>query len=97
MEKAEQADKPPSCLLPPIFMIGRDSRGSWVAQEQSGARGGLFVNRAAALKFAKSESGNHPRAIVWISGILELNTSFAPAITADQRNFENPPSQRRVA
>ena len=77
MKQTEKAAEPPSCLQPPIFMIGRDSRGNWVAQEQSGARGGLFVDRAGALKFAKFESGNHPRAVVWVSGILELNTSAA--------------------
>jgi hypothetical protein len=77
-------DKPPdvgstSCLLPPIFMIGCDSRGNWVAQERDGACGGLFASRAAALKFAKFESGNDPHAIIWVSGVLELNIAAAPA------------------
>ena len=73
MAQAEQTDEPPSCLRSPIFMIGRDSGGNWVVQEQSGARGGLFVDRAGALKFARSETGNHPHAVVWVSGVLELD------------------------
>ena len=89
MKQTDEASEPPSCLQPPIFIIGRDSRGNWVAQEQSGARGGLFVDRAGALKFAKTESGNHPHAVVWVSGILELNTGFGPAARADQRPADN--------
>jgi len=75
MKQAEKAAEPPSSLRPPIFMIGQDSRGNWVAQEKSGVRGGLFVDRAGALKFAKFENGNHPPAIVWVNGVLELNIS----------------------
>jgi hypothetical protein len=86
--QTEEVAEPPSCLQPPIFMIGRDSRGNWVAQEQGGACGGLFVDRAGALKFAKFESGNHPHAVVWVSGVLELNTSAAtPNSSADRRDL----------
>jgi hypothetical protein len=81
MEKAEQASEPPSCLLPPIFMIGCNSRGNWVAQEKSGTRGGLFINRAEALKYARFESGNYPHAVVMVSGTLELDTSSTTART----------------
>jgi hypothetical protein len=85
MKQDEKAAEPPSCLRPPIFMIGRDSRGNWVAQEQSGMRGGLFIDRAGAMKFAKFESGNDPHAVVWVNGILELNTSAAAAISSVDR------------
>ena len=93
MKQTEKAAEPPSCLRPPIFMIGRDSRGNWVAQEQSGARGGLFVDRAGAMKFAKFESGDHPHAVVWVNGILELNTSAATA----NSSVDRPHRVRRVA
>jgi len=78
MKRAETAVEPPSCLRPAVFMIGRNCKGNWVVQAQSGVCGGLFANRAAALKFMKFESENHPHTIVRISGILELNTGFAP-------------------
>lgn len=94
-------DKPPdvasSCLLPPIFLIGRDSRGNWVAQEQNGACGGLFVDRAGALKFVKSENGDHPHAVVWVNGILELDVSAAPAAAREERLAEDAQRVRRVA
>jgi hypothetical protein len=97
MEKAERASEPPSCLSPPIFMIGRDSRGNWVAQEQSGVCGGLFVNRAEALKFAKFESGDRPHAVVMIGGILELDTSSAGARAGAPQHAETDQRQRRAA
>lgn len=97
MKQVDKASEPPSCLRPPIFMIGQDSRGNWVAQEQSGARGGLFVDRAGALKFAKSESANQPHAVVWVSGILELSASSAAPIASKRQLANDPHQARRVA
>jgi|HubBroStandDraft_4_1064222.scaffolds.fasta_scaffold600958_1 hypothetical protein len=81
---AEKAAEPPSCFQPPIFMIGQDSRGNWVAQEKSGARGGLFVDRAGALKFVKFETANYSYAVVWVNGIHELKTSAASAKPSEE-------------
>ena len=47
----------------PLFVIGKDSRGRWIAQDRNGLRGGLFVSRADALKFALFENGNRPEAV----------------------------------
>ena len=60
---------------PQVFMIGQDSRRNWVVRDQSGLRGGLFVGRAQALRYVRDEAGDHPRAIVMISGAFELDTS----------------------
>jgi hypothetical protein len=95
-------DKPPDVassprLLLPIFLIGRDSKGNWVVQEQNGARGGLFVDRERALKFATSENGNHPPAIVWVNGALELNASAEPAAPPKERSADDAQRARRVA
>ena len=49
-----------------LYRIGRDSQGHWVVQDQSGLHGGLFVNRAEALKFALFENGHRPQAIVMV-------------------------------
>ena len=97
MNQSNNAAESPSSLRPPIFMIGRDSRGNWVAKDQSGARGGLFVNRAAALKFASDESGSHPRAIVWVSGPLELTMSPGPSISLPEHHTARAQRQRRIA
>ena len=67
--------EPPSCSsLSNIVFIGRNRSGQWVAQEQNGLFGGLFVNRAQAVKYALSENGHHPETIVELSHQLELDT-----------------------
>ena len=55
-----------------MCLIGKDSRGNWVVQGPEGKYGGLFVNRAEALKFAMFENG-HAHAAVMVPGGLELN------------------------
>jgi hypothetical protein len=64
--------------LPRLFRVGRDSRGNWVVQDRQGACGGLFVNRAEAVKFAMFENGNCPQAVIMVPGILELDMSSTP-------------------
>ena len=59
----------------PLFLIGKDSRGNWVVQDKRGLRGGLFVNRAAALKFALFENGDRPELVITVPGVFELDMS----------------------
>jgi hypothetical protein len=66
-------NKEPPSSLQSLYMIGRDHDGHWVVQDQSGLHGGLFVNRAEALKFALFENGRKPQAVVMVPGTLELN------------------------
>ena len=89
--------EPPSRGRSPFFMIGQDSRGNWVVQDQSGARGGLFIDRTEALKFARSENGNQPHAVVMVSGILELDMAGRPATAPQARLTDNPLRECRVA
>jgi hypothetical protein len=66
--------EPPSCSsASTIVFIGKNRRGHWVAQEQNGLYGGLFVNRAHAVKYALFENGHHPETIVELSGEIELD------------------------
>jgi hypothetical protein len=68
--------EPPSTTAGPVsdlFLIGRDSRGNWVVQDPSGLHGGLFVDRVHALKYALSENRNHPRAVIMVPDVLELD------------------------
>lgn len=62
-----------------IVFIGRNRRGQWVAQEQNGLYGGLFVNRTQALKYALFENGHHPETIVELSREIELNMHDKPS------------------
>jgi hypothetical protein len=56
-----------------LYLVGKNSRGQWVVREQNGLCGGLFVNRAEAVKYAMYETGRRPQAVIMVPGILELN------------------------
>lgn len=57
---------------PPHFLVGRNSRGQWVVRDRSTRCGGLFDNRAEALRFAFRERGEAPGAVVLVPYVLEL-------------------------
>lgn len=67
---------------PNLFLIGRNSRGTWVARDQSGLCGGLFIGCASAVKFALSENGNHREDIVMVAEPLELDMTPSEASAA---------------
>jgi hypothetical protein len=97
MTRAKEAE-PPSWLQSLPFMVGQDQHGNWVVQEQNGIRGGLFVDRDAALRFVRSENGGRPQAVIMISGILELDMTCKPAAAPPCRQVASDALQlRRVA
>ena len=77
----EKVDEPPSCDQN-LVLIGRNSRGDWVAQESHGLFGGLFVTRAQAVKYALTENGPHPATIVLSADIVELDMHRKASIAA---------------
>lgn len=83
--------EPPSCGSA-LVLIGQNSRGQWVAQEQSGLFGGLFKHRVDAVRYALFENGQHPEAIVETAD-LELDMSAPPFVSVQPIT----PPQRRVA
>jgi hypothetical protein len=92
--------KPPSSTSrsrSPLFQIGRDSHGNWVVQDQRGLCGGLFVNRAEALKFALFENGNRPQAVIMIPDVLELNMTGKASPVAQRPDRMDTPRARRAA
>ena len=64
---------PSSSSRSSLFMIGQDSHGNWVVQDQHHLRGGLFIDRAEALRFAMFENGNRQQPVIMVSGIFELD------------------------
>jgi hypothetical protein len=78
-----------SSLLSRLFRIGKDSRGNWVVQDQLGLCGGLFADRAEALRFALFENGNRPQAVIMVPGILELELGGKPSAAIDQPRTRN--------
>jgi hypothetical protein len=76
--------EPPSChSSSAIVFVGKNRRGQWIAQEQSGLYGGLFVSRAQAVKYALFENGHHPEIIVELAYEIELDMNRAPACSGD--------------
>lgn len=90
-------DEPPSLFRPPMFMVGQDERGHWVAQALDGVCGGLFVSRDAAMRYIRSEKGPQPQAVVLVSGVLELDMKQQPAANAPPESSTDAQLLRRIA
>ncbi len=88
-----QSNEPPSrshkCLL-----AGRDCKGHWVVKDQKGLCGGIFVDRAQALKYAMYEVGRRMQSVIMVPGILELDTPAMPASASAPAAYA---PRRRVA
>ena len=76
--------EPPSCGrgVHTVVFIGRNGRGNWVAREQNGLFGGLFVNRAQAFKYALFENGHQLETIIEVSCVIELDIPSVNSRTA---------------
>jgi hypothetical protein len=71
-QDAEPPSSEPS-LRNQLYVIGRNSQGNWVVRDRSGLRGGLFIDRTEALRFALFENGRRRQAVVMVPGIFELD------------------------
>ncbi len=97
-----QSEPPSTDAGPNIFLVGRDSRGHWVVQDERGLCGGLFVDRNKAIRYAMDETGKRPQAIRMVPGIFELDMS-RPVRKIPQQSSPQPSSEfdavpmRRVA
>ncbi len=96
MKQAEPPSTVP-CTRSLQFLIGKNSRGNWVVQDERGLCGGLFVDRAEALKFAMFENGNRPLAVVMVPGIFELDMNRPVAPSFHLPLNTNIPDQQKVA
>jgi len=59
----------------PLFYIGQNSKGLWVVHEAEGRRGGLFLFRRSAVRFAREESEPSGCALMFLKGRLELDVT----------------------
>jgi hypothetical protein len=72
MRKSE-SPSPRSQSVLKTLLLGQDRRGHWVVQDREHTCGGVFFNRADAVKFALFDHANRPRAVVLVPGILDLD------------------------
>jgi hypothetical protein len=57
----------------PLFYIGRNSKGAWVACAADGQSGGLFVLKQSAARFARRQCAPAGCAIMYLAAPLELD------------------------
>ena len=57
----------------PAFFIGRNKDGFWVARDVKGRTGGIFLLKASAVSFARTQSGSGGCATIFPSERLELD------------------------
>jgi hypothetical protein len=57
----------------PLFFIGRDHSGFWVAREADRPRGGRFLLKSSALRFARKKRGRPGVATMLVAQPLELD------------------------
>ena len=86
MERIMPEPKPPSRPYRklPRFLVGRDSRGRWVVLDQRHLSGGLFINRAEAIRYAMLESGRRPQAVIMVPGVIELDITQSVVTSSRQ-------------
>ena len=57
----------------PVFFIGKNKDGFWVAREAEGRTGGIFLFKNAALRFANSSTESIQCATMLLSECIELD------------------------
>jgi hypothetical protein len=86
----DKGEPPSSSRAKVLFRVGKNSRGNWVVQDQSGLCGGMFVNRTEAVKFAMFENGYRPQAVIMVPGTLELDMSRKPGASTSGAHVRVP-------
>ena len=95
MKIVKQAEPPSPSQV--VFLVGRNSRGHWVAQDRNGLYGGLFVSRAAAVSYAMFENGHNPAAVISTPDIIELQILGRQPSSASQHTAEGDGAARQAA
>ena len=57
------------------YLVGRDGEGHWVVRDEAGLTGGLFVSKAAAIRFACFETDHQPNAVLFVPEHIRLPLS----------------------
>jgi len=59
----------------PLFFIGRNEDGFWVARESNGRTGGIFLRKRSALRFANRNAQPEGCALMFLSERFELGVA----------------------
>ena len=80
----------------PLFYIGRNRHGLWVAQDAEARTGGIFLSKKSALRFAKETSEPGGCATMLVAGPLELDTGHQGRRLVPQDAFPGKTGRRAV-
>lgn len=61
----------------PDYLLGRDEEGRWIARDARGLSGGIFVNRAAAVRFVAHETEHRRDAVRFVPEQVRLSLTGA--------------------
>lgn len=64
----------------PLFAIGRNKAGLWVARDCDSTAGNVFLSKGAAIRFAKRTRGLGGCAFMFVAGGLELDHNSSQAV-----------------
>ena len=70
----------------PLFYIGRNEHGLWVAREAEGRSGGLFLLRSSAVRFARRMSAPAGCAMMLLDAPLALDVANQGGRLAEELN-----------
>lgn len=73
MPERQHYSAPASARPFPVFMVGQNTRGQWLAVETHGLGGGLFSNKDAAIRYATFESDHRRDAVIVTGEPIELH------------------------
>ena len=74
----------------PLFFIGRNRNGLWIAREAEGRTGGVFLLKRSALRFAQENSEPVGCATMFLAGPINLDTEDQgnPLVEVDRRGAQ---------
>jgi len=84
----EMEQAPPISQENPCWLVGKNSRGYWIARDRSSRHGGLFASLTAAQRYARLQTIGRDATIVVVVDHLELDLS-APSPEASRRREPN--------
>lgn len=75
------------------FVVGRDAEGHWIVSDEKGLVGGMFADRASAVRFAMLESDHVPGAVFCAPDVVTIN--LVPLLGAAANIEAGSPARRR--
>jgi hypothetical protein len=97
LSESEDQSRFPRFAMDTQFIVGQDEQGHWLALEANGLRGGIFVDRGAAWRFARTETRQCPDAVRFSKTPLTLWAKSIDPPGSDERQKLKPLASRQTS